>query len=515
MNESKLSPEVEILKKLVNADEVKETHISYALMTDDYVYKVKKAVDFGFLDYKSAKDRRKFSILEKELNERFSKGIYLEVMKLVRRSKDSVDLVPVENTLTALEYVLKMKRIADKDFLANRIDSGLVSIDDMAKIGEAVALLLKNLEPAPKDDEFGSTADVVKFNAVENFNQTEKYVKVLIDEESYNFIQRESFKFLADNKDVFNLRGDNGYVKNGHGDLRLEHIYFNPDGSVGLIDCIEFNKRFRYIDSVAEAAFLSMELDYMQKTDYADAFLTGFLSVFNDMESLKMLHYYKSYLAYVRAKVTCFLLDDKNPTWEHYDEKVAEIKRLIDMSAYYASSMNGVQTPIFYGIMGTGKSRNAKCFANRFPVFRVNSDEVRKRDAGVSDFTKVYENYGEGLYTHEKSLEVYDRMAKIVEQKNAAGRACIVDASFIEPEFHSTFSKREVGKIRNFQFTAPDDVILARLHDRLEKGVVSDGRPAIYAQQKEHAKMPIPELLIETTGDVSDNIDAIFRKIIS
>ncbi|MDE7170093.1 MAG: gluconate kinase, partial [Mucispirillum sp.] len=177
--------------------------------------------------------------MEKELNERFSKGVYLEVLKIVRTSASDFALVPVENSLAAVEYVLKMKRIKDEDFLQNRIDNNKISCEDMEKIGRETALLLKDLEPAPKDEKFENVFEAVKFNAVENFNQTEKYVKNFINEDSFNYIQTQTLNFLNNNKDLFNKRSSDGFVKNGHGDLRLEHIYFNDDGSVGLIDCIE------------------------------------------------------------------------------------------------------------------------------------------------------------------------------------------------------------------------------------------------------------------------------------
>ena len=134
-----------IVKNITGAQIVKETHISYAVIGDEYVYKIKKPVDFGFLDYRLAKSRKIYSILEKDLNDRFSKDIYIEVLKIVRQNEKDFALVPVENSLTAIEYVLKMKRIKDENFLQARIDKWLISTQDMQSIGRQVALLFKNL----------------------------------------------------------------------------------------------------------------------------------------------------------------------------------------------------------------------------------------------------------------------------------------------------------------------------------------------------------------------------------
>ncbi len=514
MDKEQLPSSVELVKKLTGATEIKETHISYAILGDEFVYKIKKPVDFGFLDYKLLKSRRTYTILEKELNDRFSKDIYIEAMKIVRQSKDTFALVPVENSLAAIEYVLKMKRIKDDDFLATRINLGLINYDDMVNIGKQVASLLKNLENAPKDEDFKEPFDSVKFNAIENFNQTEKYAGNFIDKSSYDYIKDKTIKFLDSNRDIFNKRFDDGFIKNGHGDLRLEHIYFNDDNSIGLIDCIEFNRRFRYIDVISEAAFLSMELDIAGQIELSDGFLAGFLHIFNDKDTLKLINYYKCYLSYVRAKVTCFFLDGIDENHNLYENKREEVNRLIDLSSFYAYSINELNTLIFYGLMGSGKSKNANAFSKRFPVYYINSDKVRKNINKISLNKKVYENFGEGLYSPEISQKVYEDMANTVIFKNNLGRSCIIDASFSKKDYHNKY----INVIKNkkfIKFTAPDDVILSRLNKRLSKNVVSDGRPELYFKQKEVADFPKEDILIDTCNEVSENIDKIYKELIN
>ncbi len=502
-----------IVKNITGAQIVKETHISYAVIGDEYVYKIKKPVDFGFLDYRLAKSRKMYSILEKDLNDRFSKDIYIEVLKIVRQNEKDFALVPVENSLTAIEYVLKMKCIKDENFLQTRIDKWLISTQDMQRIGRQVALLFKNLEPAPKDEEFDTHFDVVMFNAVENFNQTEKYVSSLIDKESYRYIMSKTLYFLEENKNIFFKRAEEGYIKNGHGDLRLEHIYFNDDETVGLIDCIEFNKRFRFNDVISEASFLSMELDSMGRTDLADGFLSGFLSVFNDEVSLKLINYYRCYLAYVRAKVTCFLVDGKDKSWELYDEKVNEIKKLIDMSLFYAKSMER-NNLIFFGLMGTGKSKNANAFTKRFPAALFTSDAVRKEMAGMKITTRQYLNWDTGIYSFENSLKLYNELGRLAEEKHKTGRMSVIDASFTKKEYLDEYLKHNTGKITFIEFDAPKDVIMSRLKKREKSTTVTDGRIEIAEKQRNTANMPKANLKIITTGNVDDNIEEIKKFLI-
>ena len=513
MSKEEYPSSVIIIQNITGAKIVKETHISYAIIGDEFVYKIKKPVDFGFLDYRLSKSRKMYTILEKDLNDRFSKGIYLEVLKLVRQNEKDFALVPVESSLTALEYVLKMKRIDDGDFLQNRIEKGLITCEDMEKIGSETANLLKNLEPAPKDDEFESNYHVVRYNAEENFTQTEPYVSKFIDKESFDFIKKQTISFLEANKDIFIKRSENGYVKNGHGDLRLEHIYFNNDNTVGLIDCIEFNRRFRYNDVISEVSFLSMELDSMGKIEFSDSFLKGFLTVFNDEESLKLINYYRCYLAYVRAKVTCFLVASKDESWDLYAQKIDEIKRLIDMSAMYAKAMHR-ENIVFYGLMGTGKSKNAQAFSKRFPVALFTSDIIRKELAGLNKDDRQYIDWGTGIYTVENSLMLYNKLGEYVAEKHNVGRLSLVDASFTKNEYLTEYKKNNVGNITFINFDAPIEEINARLLKRESKTTVTDGRREIAEKQRNCANMPEYNLQIITTGSVSDNIEKIYKFLI-
>ncbi len=513
MSNAEYPSSVIIVKNITGAKEVKETHISYALIGEEYVYKIKKAVDFGFLNYKLSKNRRMYTILEKDLNDRFSNGIYLDALKLVRLNEKEFSLVPIENSLTAIEYVLKMKRIPDNDFLQTRIDKGLISSMDMEQIGSDTALLLRKLENAPKDEEFDTHFDVVKFNAEENFTQTAEYVGKFIDKAGYDFIKDKTLKFLHINQDLFNQRAVEGYVKNGHGDLRLEHIFFDKDNNTGLIDCIEFNKRFRFNDVVSEAAFLSMELDAMGRIDLADSFISGFLSVFNDGISLKLLNYYKCYLSFVRAKVTCFLVASKDNTWEYYDDKVKEIKKHIDMACIYAKAME-TENIIFFGLMGTGKSKNALIFGNRFPVAVLSSDIIRKELFGLNRNNRQYIDWNTGIYSHENSLLLYNKLGKMVEDKHKVGRISLVDASFTKKSYLQEYMKYNIGNITFIEFDAPLDEINARLLKREEKRTITDGRIAIEQAQRKNAEMPECNLKIITTGKVQDNIEEIYKYLI-
>ncbi|MCA1927187.1 MAG: AAA family ATPase [Calditerrivibrio sp.] len=509
MNE--LSSNAIILKDILRPDKILETHISYVFIKDGYVYKIKKHVNFGFLDFTLSQQRRSYCYLEKELNSRFSDGIYLDVLKLVRKGK-GFDIVSVENTLPTVEYIVKMKFIEDEHFLSYKVKNGLLVDEEFFDIGRQIALLLKNINTKKENAEENGSYDLILKNCIENFEQTEKYIGRYISSKDYEFIKGKTLNFLAENRELFQRRLDLGFIKDGHGDLRAEHVYFD-NGKIGLIDCIEFNKRFRYNDVVSDFVFLSMELDYLKSIKQSDQMLEGFLSVFSDEDSLKLVNFYKCYRAYVRFKVGCFMLENKDETWDLYSEKFDEVKRMSDLSLSYALNMNEPKQVIFYGMIASGKSKNSKRFAEKYAGIYYNSDIVRKELAGIDPFEKVSDDYNVGLYSEENSIKLYKKLGELAKKSLKNCRMTIIDASFSKPEYMKVFLENSIDKFYKIKCFADDKSVYERLEKRLEKGSVSDGRLEIYEKQKRDFKDIGADFELETTGDVDDNMNTIMEKL--
>ncbi|WP_273264699.1 AAA family ATPase [Flexistipes sinusarabici] len=494
-----------ILRDLVKPKKEIETHISHVLLTDDYVYKLKKKVDFGFLNFKLSKDRKRFCILEKELNQRFCQNVYEDALKIARRGSEFV-LVPATSTLTAVDYVVKMKRIPEKDFLKNRIEKGEVSQDNAREIGQQTAELFQNIETSVEAAEENGGYKTVRYNCEENFQQTEKYSGTLIDSKYYDFIKKKTLDFLDNNQNIFTNRVSGGYVKDGHGDLRLEHIFFQNQ-KVGLMDCIEFNRRMRFNDVISDFVFLCTELDQIGKYELSDAFLEGFLSVYDDEDSQKLINFYKCYRAFVRAKVTCFLLEEKGENWENYTQKKEELNRLMELSLTYSINMDGVKTLLFTGLMGTGKSKNAKAFVKKYPGRLLSTDYYRKITAGLDPKSKIYDEYGKGLYSKENSQKLYKKLGEIACKYSKLGRMTVVDGSFSKNDFLEIFRNDNNLHIIKLKFTADEDEIIKRLQKRLSKSSVSDGRPEIFDKQMKSAEDIGAGLVVDTTeAAVDDNL---------
>lgn len=506
------APIVMIMKDLVKPEKVVETHISYVFITKDTVYKVKKNVNFGFLDFSRLKLRKQYCLIEKELNSRFASGIYNEVLKVARKAK-SFELTEFDNTQNTMEYVVSMKRIPDEDFLSYRVKEKQISVDEIKNTAKIIAELFSSINTDKEQAEENGGASVVRFNCEENFSQTEAFSGSFIEPTYYNFIKDKTLSFLDKYKDIFSDRVQNGFVVNGHGDLRVEHVYFDKE-KVGLIDCIEFNKRFRYNDIASEAAFICMELDEMGRFDLSDAFAEGFFEVYNDEESKKLFNFYKCYRAFVRAKVTCFLLAQKGKDWEEFATTQNAVNRLIELAASYALNMEKPKTLVFYGYMGCGKSKNGKEFAKTFAASYFNTDVERKILCGLNPNESSKTALGTGIYTYEKSVEVYTHMGKKALDKNMLGRMVILDGTFSSPDFISAINKN-INIAAKIRFTAPDDVILKRFAEREKKGSVSDGREEIFYEHKKQFVDPEADFSIETTGSVQNNVIQIMEFLIN
>lgn len=271
---------------------------------DEYVYKLKKPVDFGFLDFSTREKRAFYTHEELRLNRRFSPGIYLDVLPVSQKG----DSYLIGDGSNVVEHVLKMKRIDEEQMLSNLLPKNRVTPAEMERVGSHLAGLYRLIACDEKSRPFGSP-EVIATNIIENFDQTRKYVGGPVDRGRFNDLESWSRDFLDRNTPLFEDRIATGWIKDCHGDLHLQHICLDgPD--VFVFDCIEFNERFRFGDVASDVAFLSMDFDYNGHSELGEVFVRSFIEASGDAAMDGVLLFYKVYRAYVRAKVTSFMLDD-------------------------------------------------------------------------------------------------------------------------------------------------------------------------------------------------------------
>jgi len=313
--------------------ELVQTHISLVFLTGDYVYKVKKPVNLGFVDYSTLEKRKHFCHQEVVLNRRGCPDIYLDVVPIAQEKGS----IRVEGNGEVIEYAVKMRQLPQETTMEYLLKNNQVSREMVERVARRVSEFHRK---AATSDVIAGYGDVhmVATNTGENFTQTEKYIGITIPRETYEAIRAYTEGFVRRNGPLFRQRMLDGRIRDCHGDLHAAHVCFTND--ICIIDCIEFNERFRYADVASEIAFLAMDLDYRDRSDLAQHFVETYIEESGDTDILKLLRFYKCYRAYVRGKVESFRLDDPLIPAEDKEKAIAAASRYFDLAQSYTSKDN-------------------------------------------------------------------------------------------------------------------------------------------------------------------------------
>ncbi len=454
-----------------------ETHISHVFIAGNYVYKIKKPVNFGFLDFTTLHKRRFYCYKEVQLNSRLSKNLYEGIVPLFS-SKEGLSLKKAENS-KIVEYVIKMKRIDDNTILFNNIQNGRILYNQVDKVAEHISIFHKNA------DAYTGRMSIYRntvFSCEENFSQIKPYVNKTIGKRTYNKIVDYTRCFLKMNKKKFYERRRSGFVKEIHGDLHSQHISLgNPPI---IFDCIEFNKRFRIDDVLNDISFLLMDLEYNGRYDLSEVVLNIYSHYYKEAIDREFIKFYKIYRAVVRGKVEGFISDTLND--EVKKSKI--IKRASDyfsLAETYLDDNTHFNPVIFFGPSGSGKSTIAREFSKSYRIIR--SDEVRKIISGKSPDEHIYVEYGKNIYSKDMTKKTYYKMAEMMLENIKNGKKILLDATFLKKWQREIIINvcREGGYNPFFvYFVAPQDLLFARIKMRIKEGKdISDAREEILRKQ--------------------------------
>ncbi len=280
-----------------------QTHISFVLLAGKYVYKWKKPVDFGFLNFSTLEKRKYYCEQELQLNRRLCPDLY---EKLVTINKDG-DSFCLNGSGEVVEYGIRMARMDEEQMMGRVMARGELT---KAHIDTIIDQLVPFYEAAAGNaeiKEFGKATSVA-VNVLENFEQTENFVdQGAVTRTQFDAIVRYSKEFLS-HEDRFQARIDAGKIRDCHGDMHSANICLSEP--TYIFDCIEFNERFRYTDVAADVAFLAMDLDFHGESGLSKYFIEEFAIKSADPELMGMLNFYKCYRSYVRAKIALFTASD-------------------------------------------------------------------------------------------------------------------------------------------------------------------------------------------------------------
>ena len=474
--------------------ELIQTHISWVFVGDEYVYKVKKPVNFGFLDFSNL-DKRKFFINEElRLNKRLCPKIYLDVSALIEKNgsfclKNSDDAIP--EGAKVIEWVLRMKRLPDDGMMKGLILKELLTEGHIELLVKKLSSFYQNALTGSWVDGYGSI-DAITFNTDENFGQTRPFLGEILDKTQYDQIVSFSNDFIASNKSLFKERINEGRIREGHGDLYSANICFDGLSDAHCFDCIEFNKRFRCGDIAADVAFLLMDLDFHGLIAFGNLFISQFSAAVSDPSIHKLIDFYKCYRAFVRAKIGCFMASDPGIDSATRASSRQDAIDYLALANRYAGGFKGEKPVVLCvtGFSGTGKSNLSRRIAEHFGIRSYNSDVIRKSVIlGIPPDESHIEPFGQGIYSRDISKRTYSSLLRHAAREAMLGRSVCVDATYISSEER----KRLIGleglmpcKVVFINCVIDDNAIKERLLRREKKKGVSDGRYDIFLKQKEN-----------------------------
>ena len=483
-------------------DEVKflQTHISSVFLTGEYVYKLKKPVNFGFLDFSTLELRKLYCRAEVELNRRLAPSIYLKAAPITLDGEN----LALEGDGEIVDWVVVMRQL-DEERLGTQVEArGELSTQHMDALVDVLVPFYATAATGESVDRYGAIKSV-KFNTDENFNQTESYVGKLISRERFDHIVEWTNHFFKSHADLLKRRIAEGRIRESHGDLHLGNIFFESPPII--FDCIEFNERFRCGDVAVDLAFLAMDLDFNGRSDLSQHLIDGYVAASGDSELPELLDFYKCYRAYVRAKIACFTSVDPalDDTAKRKQRNLA--RRYFGLAYRYAGGTDKASLVVLYGLMGSGKTSIARYLREQYGWHLLSTDAVRKQISGVGEATRVYVPYNEGLYSPEMNQKTYAEVCDRAENLILAGFDVVIDGAFkrqAERVPVIELADRADAKLVFLRTTCQVNEQRRRLSKRQRHDTRSDGRVELMEHQRTDFEGPNedhPELFKTVSTD--------------
>jgi aminoglycoside phosphotransferase family enzyme/predicted kinase len=464
----------------VDRIELIETHISWVLLAGQRVYKIKKPVNLGFLDFTTLARRRRFCHEEVRLNRRLTTDVYLDVIAIT----GSPSAPRLGGAGRAIEVAVMMRRLPAERMLDRLVDEDAAPPELLDDIGRTVARFHAAAETGGEIDELGGI-ETIRRNWEENFAQTDALGPDVLPESTRRVVREYVTTMLEREADRFAARVAAGRSRDCHGDLQAQHVCCVEP--LQIFDCIEFNHRFRFGDVAGEIAFLAMDLERLGRPDLAQHFLNAYLDESGDYETVPLLDFYRAYRAWVRAKVLSF----QGP------EQAAEARARFELAGRFVRPHRRVRLLMTSGVMGSGKSTAARRAAARIGAIVIRTDAVRKRLAGVPLRDRVDAGFGEGVYSAEMSRRTYREAERLAEELLRTGWPVILDGSFShtkERDDARAVAARVGVPCSVLWCDAPDAVLAERLRHRARsRDEVSDGRAELLAEHRARYESPAGE----------------------
>ncbi|HEY7033636.1 MAG TPA: AAA family ATPase [Thermomicrobiales bacterium] len=493
--------------------EIVETHISWVFLAGDRVVKVKRPVRFGFVDHSTLERRRHSCEEEVRLNRRLTDGVYLDVVPIVPAAGGYA----VDGPGTPVEWATLMRRLPADGMLDRLIADGKVPQDLVDRLARRLIPFHRWLAAVCGGESYGS-ARALAAVLTDNLEELRPFAGPRLGPVQLALIDEAMRAFLTENADLLRRRVTDGWVRDGHGDLRPEHVCLEGDDATQIFDCVEFSPAIRCADVASDLAFLLMEFDRLGLGDVASAVEDRYRAAGIALPA-PLLRLYRAHRALVHAKIDCLTLANQHLAHPGLADEATTYLNLATKTALTIGPFLVAMT----GLSGTGKSTIARALADATGAAVFSSDVVRKELAGVTGGAAA--DWGEGIYAESWTDRTYRRLLTLAEEHLGAGRPVILDAAFLDND------RRDEVAATGRQYGAPvllvetvcdEQTVAARLAQRVaHHDSPSDATLAIYRQQRaeiERNPLVVPErarlVRVDTIESGSGLLDPVFAALV-
>lgn len=456
--------------------ELRQTHISEVFLGDNVVYKVKKPVKLPFLDFSTVELRHHFCEEEVRVNSPWAPGIYLGVKPV---TKDA-DGYRFEGDGTVEDWAVKMVRLPESVTLRSRLNDGLLTKQDCERVARRIAEIHRTATPVSGEN---AKKAICAFQSQlnDNWKFAEQLPGSIIEPGVRERIRELSDQWLDRYNHLLQKRAEENSIREVHGDLRLEHVFYfpeiSPPGDILILDGIEFDPGLRTIDVVCDLAFMTMELSFLGRRDLAEAFANAYFFESGDSTGRELLPLFAAYRSAVRAKVAAILSDE--PEVQESERSKGRTRS----QSHWLWCLSELERPqlrpaliLMSGLPGTGKSTLARLLAEKANFEVIRSDVVRKEIFAV----ETSEQTG-SLYTTDRTQRIYDECLQRSRGMLHAGKRLIVDATFQRDQDRKAFLQLAVecgSRAVWIECLAPMEITRGRIEAR--HGDASDADWSVY-----------------------------------
>jgi uncharacterized protein len=465
---------------------VRQTHIGAVFLVGEFAYKLKKPVDFGFLDFTSRERREQVCHREVALNRRLAPDVYLGV----------ADVTGPDGKIC--DHLVVMRRMPDERRLSTLVREGAPLPDTIRSVARMMAHFHGGAERGPAITEQGSR-DAIRRRWRDSFRQVRPFHGQVIDAQVGAEIERRTEEFLAGREALFDRRMSTGRIVDGHGDLLADDVFCLDDGP-RVLDCLEFDDKLRAVDGLDDIAFLAMDLERLGAPELGELLFEQYTSFSGDPAPPALRHHYVAYRAFVRVKVACL-------RYAQGDDSAAQLARDHADITLRHLRLGEVRLVLVGGLPASGKSTLAGALADRLGATVLRSDRIRKELAGIAPDKSAAADYEQGLYDPAHTHRTYAELNRRATELLALGETVVLDASWNSAERRDEAAATAAdthSRLVPLRCWAPEATTAMRLAQRT--GSISDATPEIARHMATNAN-PWPDAhTIFTAGTERDSL---------